>query len=1058
MLIHIRYVFTTSGSVRYSVFCTDPDNVEYFFGNTTIRILAYTNTSVITMHAMELTINNIRVYSERNLDEDLFENYSLATDDTHLLRIRLKRDMVILQPHIVHIDYTAKFAENMFGVYVSTYEYEGRRMSLITSQLQPTFARRAFPCYDEPALKAIFRTTIYAPSTYPVVRSNMPLRNETLKEDVAGYLKHEFDDTLVMSTYLLAYLVSNFDYVDNTADRIYHIPFRVYSRPGTQTNARFALDFGQRNMMALENYTEFEYAFPKLDKAAVPDFAAGAMENWGLVIYREVALLVTDGVTTTSTRQNIGRIICHEDVHMWFGNEVGPQSWTYTWLNEGFANFFENYATDLVLPEWRMMDQFVIALQNVFQSDAVLSVNPMTHPVYTPSQILGTFNAVAYQKSGSVIRMIQHFLTPEVFRRGLVRYIRANSRKAAEPQDLYDALQAEANESGVSLPATLTNILTRWTTQGGFPVITVRRTAPNAESIFVAQERYLTDTSLFANDRWHIPINWVLSSNIDFSDTSPQGWVGPSFPALSFNIPGISQAEWFIVNKQQTGYYRVNYEVENWAALGKQLNENHEVIHLLNRAQIIDDSFNLARNGRLNYEHPFEISRYLVKETDYIPWAAANPAFNYLEMVLTGSPVYQLYQHYVLNLTEPLFGTLGFTARDDEEHVSAYHRTIVLDINCRHGNQLCISQAQQLLENFRNNPSNRLNPDIQSTVYCSGLRGGDEANFEFLWNQYLGTTDSSEQTILLNALGCTSNADLRTFYLDQVIDDESPVREQDKHTVIVSVINSSPDNMDAALDFVIENFHLIQPRVQGLTGTTNILNAFARRLTTQEHSDKIDELIRRHQNIFTAGEQASIAAIRENIAASITWNENNARVVEACLPVKIDYKDSSNEVPELSNDLPIIVIENLDIKSDDSNLEANLELNYNSSIVKTANISRTMRNQIRPGMTVTSYAVEIEPNGNTFAGRAVIQVSIIDSNTRDDPVIFYARDLNIASVRFSLIGGSSLMEASFDVDDGDGLLEIDTGLEASLYTFHIEYTGSLATVGQALWRGEYNDA
>ncbi|XP_064071371.1 aminopeptidase N-like [Vanessa tameamea] len=870
----------------------DPMNVVNFTGDVSIRLFANVPINEIVLHAMAMEIKSVELYAASNENENLMRGYVLSTDDTHFLRVESTQTLVPLQAYILKIEYVGTYADNMFGVYVSTYQYSGQTVNLITSQLQPTFARRAFPCYDEPLFKAVFRTTIYAPPEYPVVRTNMPERTDLSKPNVDGYVKYEFQDTLVMSSYLLAYLVSNFDFISNEQNEIYNIPFRVYSRPGTQNTAEFALDFGQHNMIALENYTEFPYAMPKLDKAAVPDFAAGAMENWGLVIYREVALLVQDGVTTTSTKQNIGRIICHENVHMWFGNEVSPLSWTYTWLNEGFANFFENYGTDLVLPEWRMMDQYVLLLQNVFQSDAVLSVNPMTHPVYTPSQVMGTFNAVAYQKSGSVIRMMQHFLTPEIFRKGLVIYLRNNTRSAVGPADLYAGLQQALDESTHTIDWPISTIMERWATQGGFPVLNVRRSAASAESISVSQQRFLTDTSLSSTDTWHVPINWVLSTNPDFSDTKPQRWISPFGPALAIDIQGLSGAEWFIVNKQQTGYYRVNYNVENWQALANVLIRSHNTIHLLNRAQIIDDSFNLARNGRLDYRYAFEVSRYLINETDYIAWGAANAAFSYLDIVLTGSKAYQLFQEYVLHLTEPLYARLGFDVASGEEHVTAFHRNIILNLNCRYGNQHCVNRSQELLQQLRNNPGQTLNPDIQTTVFCSGLRGGSAENFNFLWERYRASQDSSEQSILLNALGCTSNATLRNFYLNQVIDENSFVREQDRHTILVSVINSSPEGMETALLFVLEHFAMIQPNVQLLTGTTNILNAFARRLTTREHLTIINTFATRYQQYFSAGERASVQAITENIAASITWTQRNYNMVDDWL--NVNYGNNAN--------------------------------------------------------------------------------------------------------------------------------------------------------------------
>ncbi|KAH9643209.1 hypothetical protein HF086_012871 [Spodoptera exigua] len=724
----------------------DPDNEAYFEGSVDIRIIPQTDTNEIVLQAMEMQINaaDIEVFNEFQPTNNLYSSHTLASDDTHLLKIQLSETIPAARVHTLRFkQFRGQYATNMFGIYVSTYtNAAGQTEKLITSQLQPTFARRAFPCFDEPFFKARFRTTIYARPTYNVVESNMPLRpNDDLKKpDVQGWEKHEFQDTPLMSTYLLAYLVSNFQSVSNEANPIYSVPFKVWSRPGTQATAAFALEFGQQNMVELEKYTEFKYDVPKLDKAAVPDFAAGAMENWGLV-----------------------------------------------------------------KPDWRMMDQFVLALQNVLQSDAVLSVNPMTHPVYSPSEIIGTFNAVAYQKSGSVIRMMQHFLTPEVFRKGLAIYIKKHSREAVVPSQLYSALQQALDESDHTIPFQIIDVMSRWAYQGGFPVLT---------------ERYLTDNKLTSPDRWHVPINWVLSTNPDFSDTKPQAWVRPTFPALSFDIPGLTQADWYILNKQQTGYYRVNYENSNWLALAGALDTDHSVIH--------------------NYQIALSLSRYLVKEKDYIPWGAINPSFTYLDSVLSGSSIYSLFQQYVRQLTAPLYGELGFIAADEQP----------------------------------------LNPDIQNLVYCAGLRGGSVENFDFLWERYLSSQDHSEQSILLNALGCTSNAERRSFYMQQVISDTSPVREQDRHTILVSVTNASPESTEAALDFVIENFAAIQPRVQGLTGTTNILNAFARRLTTQEHSSKIDELSSRHQSILTAGELASIAGIRENIAASITWNTDNAAIVE----------------------------------------------------------------------------------------------------------------------------------------------------------------------------------
>ncbi|CAH2105887.1 unnamed protein product [Euphydryas editha] len=267
----------------------DPNSASGFNGDVSMRLIVNNNTSRILLHAMAMQIQSVQLFADGS-QTNLATNYTLSTDETHFLEIVSSVNLTVGSLYVLNIAYVGTYATNMFGVYISTYQYMGQTQNLIASQLQPTFARRAFPCFDEPRFKAIFRTTIYAPAQYPTVRSNMPIRATPLKPEVQGYVKHEFEDTPIMSSYLLAYLVSNFTYVSNEGQQnaSYRIPFRIYSRPGTEDTAQFALDFGQRNMVALETYTNITYDLPKFDKAAIPDFAAGAMENWGLVLYRYV--------------------------------------------------------------------------------------------------------------------------------------------------------------------------------------------------------------------------------------------------------------------------------------------------------------------------------------------------------------------------------------------------------------------------------------------------------------------------------------------------------------------------------------------------------------------------------------------------------------------------------------------------------------------------------------------------------------------------------------------------------------------------------------------------
>ncbi|MCL4131802.1 UNVERIFIED_CONTAM: hypothetical protein GTU68_054331 [Idotea baltica] len=309
----------------------------------------------------------------------------------------------------------------MVGFYRSSYFEDDVEIFLGTTQFEATDARRAFPCFDEPALKATFDITIAREDGMGVI-SNMPNISSTPIEDQPGWYWESFDTTLPMSTYLVAFIVSDFVSISSNAND--HVLFRVWARREAIYQAEYALSIGPDVLTYYEDYFSIPFPLPKQDMAALPDFDAGAMENWGLITYRETALLYDPEQSGAYNRQRVGAVVAHELAHQWFGDLVSPAWWSELWLNEGFATYMEYHGLDALNPTFQMLEQFIANdLQYVFATDSLESSHPINVEVDDPAEIWELFDTISYSKGASIIRMMNYYLTEATFRQGLTNYL-----------------------------------------------------------------------------------------------------------------------------------------------------------------------------------------------------------------------------------------------------------------------------------------------------------------------------------------------------------------------------------------------------------------------------------------------------------------------------------------------------------------------------------------------------------------------------------------------------------------------------------------------------------
>lgn len=357
-----------------------------------------------------------------------------------------------------------------------------------------------------------------------------------------------------MSTYLVAFVVC--DFVNQTSGN-----FSVWTRSDAVTSARYALEVGPKILKYLEQFFDIKYPLPKMDMIALPDFSAGAMENWGLITYRETAMLYEENVSANSNKQRVVTVVAHELAHQWFGNLVTPTWWTDLWLNEGFASYMEYLGVDAVEPAWKSMEQFVVnELHNVFSLDALSSSHQISVEVHNPEEINEIFDKISYGKGAAIIRMMDHFLTAEVFKGGLTNYLNEKKYQSADQDDLWRFLTAEARNKGAFDDSlAVKDIMDTWTLQTGFPVVSLTRDYDSNKLEF-SQERFIfiepsiNSTGIGTGEEkplWWIPITFTTLGESNFNNTKPSIWMRAE-EKLTLHDMDIPQHDWVIVNVQQT--------------------------------------------------------------------------------------------------------------------------------------------------------------------------------------------------------------------------------------------------------------------------------------------------------------------------------------------------------------------------------------------------------------------------------------------------------------------------------------------------------------------------
>ncbi|KAK3929338.1 Aminopeptidase N [Frankliniella fusca] len=767
---------------EYDVILTPKLEGDFTFGGLArIWFSAIETTDKIVLHAKQLELGDMFQDINLNILDDegdpIYFGFIKSMDintTTEIATLTTDKEMEAGSHFSIEfLSFKGKLNDDMDGFYRSSYidSATGEKRWLATTQFEPTGARRAFPCWDEPSFKARFNIQINRDPKLTAI-SNMPLVSSkprrVPREFEQGYIMDTFDSTLPMSTYLVAFVVSDFPNVTNAEKN-----FTTWARKDILGGSSISQELGPKALQLLAEFNGVPYSLTKMDQAAIPDFAAGAMENWGLVTYKE-SYLIEKPTPTPQQVERIATAICHEFGHQWTGDLVTLDWWDHTWLNEGFASFYENFICAMIHPEWNLEDKMLPAfLHEAMESDVRPDQVAMSAPVERNDQIEDRFGVISYEKGGSVLRMFYHAVTPDVFKKGMQRYLSINMFKNTKPEHFFKAMDFVVKQSGLhQIPdgVSFGDVASTWTEQPGFPVLNAVRDY-SAGTVSFTQKRFLyaeADPSDDVGQQYYVPLVVRSQANMDFDDFVPQGWLDPGVSTAVLPTAA-SKDQWVLVNPEQTGYFRVNYDEQNWRILTTALSSTHrEDLPPATRAQLVNDATSLARADQLDYTLALPVLETFSGERSVAPWQAALAAYQFLYFRLATTDAFGDLQRMLERITRDAYAEVGYTTEDSDQHEKKYLRSYMTSYACHAGNAQCLSDAAAALKTWLVDPANRVLPDVTSaTTLCYGVRGSGKDTFEAmrkLWE----AAPAADRSTYLSALGCSKDDALLRGYVGAV--------------------------------------------------------------------------------------------------------------------------------------------------------------------------------------------------------------------------------------------------------------------------------------------------
>lgn len=669
----------------------------------------------LTFHQKDLKITSAKVVKrDKKGDQDVaIERVNLQKSFDEV-RLHAK-EMVYPGEYTVTLEFTGEITKPMNGIYPCFFKHDGKNKKLIATQFESHHAREAFPSIDEPEAKATFDLTLTTPAGEAVIANTPVLKQSTEGKNFIT----TFETTPKMSTYLLAFVYGEMESKEATTKD--GVLVRTFATPGNVEHTEFALDVAVKTLEFYNDYFDIPYPLAKCDFLALPDFAAGAMENWGCITFREQTLLVDSQNTSLHLKQYVANVVAHELTHQWFGNLVTMRWWTDLWLNESFASWMSWLAVDHLFPDWKVWTQFIVDEQGLaLKLDALEHTHPIEVEVNHPDEIRTIFDAISYEKGASVLLMLHDYLGDADFRDGLRLYLKRHAYSNTDTVDLWAAFEEVSKKP-------VTKFMSAWTGQSGYPIVHVEKTG-------LRQERfYLNPAANKEATVWPIPL---------LSD----GLTDKTLEKAEIKLDVSSDD--FLLNRNRTGFYRAIYNPEHLASLAKLVSTGK--IDELDRQGLLSDAFEAAKAGYGSTVDALKLLEAYRDEDSLVVWDIIAGGIGSVRVVMEDEEVRDELKKLVHGLVAKQVARLGWDESESDSHFDRLLRPTILGLASYGEDPAVVKEAHRQFETMKQ-PED-LHPDIRGMIYGTVARTGTKADFQKMLDLHDSVTNSEERITLAGAL------------------------------------------------------------------------------------------------------------------------------------------------------------------------------------------------------------------------------------------------------------------------------------------------------------------
>ncbi len=755
---------------------------------------------------------------------------------------------------ILSLEFSREVDELLAGFYrCRGRDASGQSFLMGTTQFEATDARRAFPCFDEPRMKATFTLSVSIPEGL-VALSNMPVDRREREDH--GKERVVFARTPRMSTYLLHLSVGRWDRISTVSEGV---EIGVYVPPGRAKDGEFALDVAKRLLPWYNAYFDTPYPLPKLDLVAIPDFAAGAMENWGAMTFRETALLAPPEGASARNLQRVAVVVAHEMAHQWFGDLVTMTWWDDLWLNEGFASWMEVKAVDALFPEWGMWELFQSEDKNeALEMDALAETHPIEVPVRDPGEINEIFDAISYTKGGSLLRMLETALGPEPFRSSLAAYFRRYAYGNATTADLWRSL----SDPSFDPYGGLGRIMSAWTTLPGYPWIKVDRRDGGLELVASPFRIRREDREALGRSP-EAPV-WPLLLAVSEENALPERHIMSTREMrIPLSRPDLSRVN---INSGQTGYFRVLYAPDLREGMLAAMEKGE--ISVLDGLALENDMYAFFRSGIVSVGDYLSLVERFDRQPSYAVWADILSNLLEIDALWAGEADGVAFRRWATSLVRPVFERSGWEAKKGESHQERLLRSALLGALVRMQDPVTIGSCPDRFEMYRKDPAS-LPSDLRLGVFSGAVATGSEAIFVQVMESAENQGDQEEKNRLLHALSQTPNADLFARALAATL---SPlVRVQDAVGVIGSLARN-PIGRRRTFDFVANNWGTFYARYEsGGFALNRLVRGISDVFRTEEERKMVEGFFHEHP----------VPAAKRAVAQALETIRSNGEIFEA---------------------------------------------------------------------------------------------------------------------------------------------------------------------------------